>query len=107
MIRVKPKYHRFFIPTLIILVSCLVIALLVLAAFTRDTAFWVAIVLLDSVIIAISYRSIRNYRKPRIISSPLGKVLEYEGRVELEGDEMIHPIDKKSEKEVEETVEKS
>lgn len=101
MIKVKPKYHKAFIPTLITLISLLVVGLLVLAAFTQDTAFWIVIILIDSLVILIGYRSIRNYKKTRIMSAPLGKVLEYEGRVEVQGKEVPHPIDKKPESEEE------
>ncbi|MCE7741699.1 MAG: hypothetical protein GOP50_04515 [Candidatus Heimdallarchaeota archaeon] len=103
MIKARPKYHRAFIPALITILACLVVGLLVLAAFTRDTAFWVVISIIDVIIIYIGYQSIRKYRKTRIISTPLGKVLEYEGRVELQGEEKPHPIDIKVEKEVEKT----
>ena len=99
MIKVKPKYHKTFIPALITFISLLVIGLLILAAFTHDTAFWIVIIVVDLIIIFIGFRSIRAYRKPKIISSPLGKVLQYEGRVESVGEEELHPLDKKNEQE--------
>ena len=99
MIKVKPKYHKAFIPTLIIFLALLVVGLLILAAFTQDTAFWVVIVLVDIAIIIIGYRSIRSYRKTRIISAPLGKVLEYEGKVETVGKPEPHEIDRKVDQE--------
>ncbi|MHA1198574.1 MAG: hypothetical protein ACTSQF_04395, partial [Candidatus Heimdallarchaeaceae archaeon] len=103
MIKAKPKYHRAFIPALITIMACAVVGLLVLAAFTRDTPVWIAISLIDVILIFIGYSSIKKYKKTKIISAPLGKVLEYEGRVELQGKEEPHPIDKKVEEEAEET----
>ncbi len=100
MIKVKPKYHKAFIPALIIFITLLVIGLLILAAFTHDTAFWVVIIIIDLIIIIIGFRSIRAYRQPKIISTPLGKVLEFEGRVESIGEEELHPIDKKIEQDL-------
>lgn len=84
MIRVKPKYHYAFIPVLIFLISILVISLLVLAAFARDTAFWVVASLVDLVIIYVGYLSIKKYKTPRIMSAPLGKVFEFSGEADVE-----------------------
>ncbi len=100
MIKVKPKYHRLFIPALTFIIFALVVGLLILAAFAQDTAFWVVIVILDLIIIYLGYANIRSYKKPRIMSTPLGKVLEYEGRGEIERqEEGIEQLDLEEDKE--------
>ena len=55
----------------------MVIGILVLAAYTNKTGFWITAIIIDLAIIYIGIQSITTLRKPKFISSPIGRTLEY------------------------------
>ena len=87
MIKIPPKYHPAYIPALASLVSILVICILVLAAYANSTTFWITAILIDMMIIYIGFTSIVNLRKPKYMSKPLGRVLEFSVKESIEQQE--------------------
>jgi hypothetical protein len=77
MIKIKPQHHPLLIPVLSFLMLALVISILILAAFTNNTVFWIVAVLFDVGIAFVGVRIILNMRKPKLISKPLGDQLKF------------------------------
>ena len=64
MLKVKPEHHPLLIPLLSGLLLALVICILVLAAFTKSTLFWIAAALFDLGISYVGVRKIIDMQKP-------------------------------------------
>ena len=77
MIRIKPQHHPLLVPVLSFLLLALVISIMILAAFTNNTVFWIAATLFDVGIAFVGVKTILNLRKPKLISKPLGDQLKF------------------------------
>jgi hypothetical protein len=77
MIKVPQDNPRWYIILVIGFFVSLVVCILILAAITADTFFWVVAIAIDLVVIAIGVRTIMKMFKPVIITEKLGDVLEY------------------------------
>ncbi len=77
MIKLKPQHHPLLVPILSFILGALVISILILAAFTNNTVFWIVAVLFDVGIAFLGVKTILNMRKPKMISQPLGEQLKF------------------------------
>jgi len=81
MLKLKPQHHPLLIPILSFLLLVLVIAILILAAYTNNIAFWIIAVLFDLGISFLGAKTIIKLRKPKLISKPLGDQLKFGERL--------------------------
>ncbi len=77
MIKIKPQHHPLLVPVLSFFLLALVISIMILAAFTNNTVFWIVAVLFDVGIAFVGVKTILNLRKPKLISKPLGDQLKF------------------------------
>ena len=80
MLKVTPKKNKWYMITIGIIYGLLVISILILAAFTRDTFFWVVAVIIDIAVILLGVRAFIKMNKPVIVTPPMEGALEYYGR---------------------------
>ena len=77
MVKVPQEHKQWYIILVISFFVSLVVCILILAAITGDTFFWIVAIVIDLIVIAIGVRTILKMFKPVIISEKIGDVLEY------------------------------
>ncbi len=77
MVKVPQEHKRWYVILVIGFFISLVLCILILAAITRDTFFWIVAIVIDLIVIAIGTRTILKMFKPVVISEKIGDVLEY------------------------------
>ena len=82
MIKVPQEHPRWYLILVIGFFVSLVVCILILAAITSDTFFWVVAVAIDLVVIAIGVRTILKMFRPVIITEKMDDVLEYPKEIE-------------------------
>jgi len=82
MIKVPQEHPRWYLILVIGFFVSLVVCILILAAITSDTFFWVVAVAIDLVVIAIGVRTVLKMFRPVIITEKMDDVLEYPKEIE-------------------------
>ena len=77
MVKVPQEHKRWYIILVIGFFISLVLCILILAAITGDTFFWIVAIVIDLIVIAIGARTILKMFKPVVITEKIGDVLEY------------------------------
>jgi hypothetical protein len=77
MIKVPQEHSRWYIILVIGFFVSLVLCILILAAITADTFFWIVAIIIDLIVISIGARTVLKMFKPVIMTEKIGDVLEY------------------------------
>jgi hypothetical protein len=88
MVKVPQEHKRWYVILVIGFFVSLIVCILILAAITGDTFFWIVAIVIDLIVIAFGVRTILKMFKPVIISEKISDVLEYP----KETSEQIQPI---------------
>ena len=98
MLEVTPKKNKWYMITIGIIYGLLVVSILILAAFTRDTFFWVVAVIIDIAVILLGVRAFIKMNKPLIVTPPMEGALEYYGAKIDKNEEKITEVNPDDEK---------
>ena len=79
MLKVTPKKNKWYIITIGIIYGLLVVSILILAAFTNDTVFWIVAIVIDIAVILLGVRAFIKMNKPLIVTPPMEGALDYYG----------------------------
>ncbi|MHA1667516.1 MAG: hypothetical protein ACTSUR_02565 [Candidatus Heimdallarchaeaceae archaeon] len=88
IIKVKTRKNPFFLALLIGIYVALVVCVIVLAAISQNTGFWVASIVIDIILIVMGTFHFVNLLKPKYYSQPIGEVLKYNLEKEMENKEI-------------------
>ncbi|MCG3221299.1 MAG: hypothetical protein H7641_07960 [Candidatus Heimdallarchaeota archaeon] len=83
MIKVPQEYQRWYLILVIGFFASLVVCILILAAITSNTFFWIVAIAIDLIVIAIGVRTIQRMFRPVIITEKMSDVLEYNKESEV------------------------
>ncbi len=75
LVKYSPKPKKKIIAIYFIFLLCLLVGILVLAAYTNSLAFWIVSIIICIASIGLVIHSIYKLYKPRIVAPPLGKVI--------------------------------
>jgi uncharacterized protein YacL len=92
MLKVTPKKNKWYMITIGVIYGLLIISILILAAFTRNTVFWVVAVIIDIVVILLGVRAFIKMNKPLIVTPPMEGALEYYGGKTNKSEEKIAEV---------------
>ena len=79
MLKVTPKKNKWYMITLGVIYGLLVVSILILAAFTNDTIFWIVAIIVDIAVILLGVRAFIRMNKPLIVTPPMEGALDYYG----------------------------
>ncbi len=92
MLKVTPKKNKWYMITIGVIYGLLIVSILVLAAFTNDTVFWIVAVIIDIAVILLGVRAFIKMNKPLIVTPPMEGALEYYGRKTNKSEEEIAEV---------------